>query len=357
MSINFKTQIQTSVDLALDYLNAGELVAIPTETVYGLGGDALNESALLKIFQAKERPLMDPLILHIAFFEQIKELTDWTSLSSTAQKTVEKLAKEFWPGPLTLVLPKSKKISDLATSGLETVGIRIPNHPLTLSLLKKIQKPIAAPSANRFGRISPTTAEAVLSELNQRIPLILDGGPCAVGVESTVLLVSNDGELTLLRPGGLSKERIEKCLGIFVSTHSSPNNLDKLPSPGLLLNHYAPKKRLLLAPKPFALMNTSDWLHFLAEEKLKKIGILYFENKIKINSFQVFKIAQELELTNNASYEVAAQNLFSSLRTLDDNHDVELILAEPSPTNTGLGYAINDRLTKASTNKPRLFVS
>ncbi|HMR42430.1 MAG TPA: L-threonylcarbamoyladenylate synthase, partial [Saprospiraceae bacterium] len=223
--------IGADIQKAARLLRSEALVAIPTETVYGLAGNALSEKAVAEIFRVKNRPVFDPLIVHTDHFQKakqfLKEVPDWAS----------ELAAHFMPGPLTLLLPKNERIPDLVTAGSELVAIRVPNHPLTLQLLALLEFPLAAPSANPFGYISPTTAQHVADQLGEKIPYILDGGPCRVGVESTIVGFV-DEKITVFRKGGVAIEYLEKVVGTMsVQAHSSSNPL----APGMLKSHYAPR--------------------------------------------------------------------------------------------------------------------
>ncbi|MDI9595428.1 MAG: L-threonylcarbamoyladenylate synthase, partial [Atribacterota bacterium] len=220
---------------AAEAIRQNGLVAFPTETVYGLGGCAFSEKAIVKIFEVKKRPRFDPLIVHIA------EKDDYKLLCSTIPSTAEKLIEAFCPGPLTLVLPKREKVPDIVTSGLDTVAVRMPSHPIALQLIQYSKCPIAAPSANRFGHVSPTRAEDVLSDLGDSVDFILDGGPTLVGVESTVVFVTEE-EIILLRPGGIPIEDIEKVIGRV----NIKRKMSKLLSPGLTKKHYSPKTPLYI---------------------------------------------------------------------------------------------------------------
>ncbi|MFN0032420.1 MAG: L-threonylcarbamoyladenylate synthase, partial [Flavobacteriales bacterium] len=223
------TTISIDLESAARLLKAGECVAIPTETVYGLGANALDENAVVKIFEAKNRPFFDPLIVHISDSDQMNKFT------SEIPPIAKKLADAFWPGPLTLLLPKSDAIPYLVTSGLDTVGLRVPNHPLALSLLRSLPFPLAAPSANPFGYISPTTAQHVLAQLAGRISMVLDGGPCGVGVESTIVQCTGD-VVSIVRLGGLCVEDIESVAGkVNLQLNASANPM----APGQLSSHYA----------------------------------------------------------------------------------------------------------------------
>ncbi|MBM4076200.1 MAG: threonylcarbamoyl-AMP synthase, partial [Planctomycetes bacterium] len=231
---HFGRDSQSIIDQAAALIQAGKLVAIPTETVYGLAANAFDPLAVAKIFAAKDRPLFDPLIVHIA---------DRSWLPRTTRSVHPKaalLAERFWPGPLTLVLPKSPDVPDIVSSGLSTVGVRVPDHPITLEIIRKSDRPIAAPSANPFGRLSPTTAQHVRSQLGDRVDLIVDGGACRVGVESTIIQVDESG-ICCLRHGGISLEEIEEVVGPLVPLDRSSIAEDSPLAPGMLPSHYAPR--------------------------------------------------------------------------------------------------------------------
>jgi len=225
------------IDHAATLLRAGRLVAFPTETVYGLGANALDANAVARIYAVKGRPATSPLIVHVASVEIAKSLVNsWPGIADI-------LTKRFWPGPLTLVLPKSSLIPDIVTAGLGTVGLRMPSHPVALALIKAAGVPLAAPSANRFTELSPTTAEHVRQSLGDEVDLILDGGPCEVGIESTVLSLTG-AQLLLLRPGGISRAQLEAAIGPIVLTGDAPAGAH--PSPGMHPRHYSPRTSLLL---------------------------------------------------------------------------------------------------------------
>jgi L-threonylcarbamoyladenylate synthase len=304
------SKIGIDIEKAKQILQQGGLVAIPTETVYGLAANALNKDAVLKIFEAKNRPHFDPLIVHTDSLGKVKQFV------SEFPEWAEKLAKAFWPGPLTLLLPKNNLIPDLVTSGLPQVAVRIPNHHLTLKLLKSLDFPLAAPSANPFGYVSPTKAEHVAAQLEDNVGYILDGGSCEIGLESTIVGFE-DGKITVYRLGGLALEDIEKIVGkveVRINQSSNPK------APGMLKSHYAPKKPLFIG----------DADTFLKENKGKKIGIISLE-----------------KLSPSKNLKEAAHKLFSALRDLDES-DVDVIIAEKFPEDF-LGRAINDRLQRAST--------
>jgi L-threonylcarbamoyladenylate synthase len=305
---------------AQNLLRSGKLVAIPTETVYGLAGNALDSDAVLSIFKTKNRPSFDPLIIHTNSIEKIK---DWVK---SFPSELESLAKAIWPGPLTVLLPKQNIIPDLVTSGLDFVAVRIPNHPLTLELLAGLDFPLAAPSANPFGYISPTNAKHVQQQLGEHIPYILDGGSSEIGIESTIVTIEN-GKLHVLRLGGLSLEHIEELTGqkIELSLNQSSNPQ----APGMLKSHYAPRKPLYIGSIPALLEKNKD----------QKVGILSFNT-----SYSEIEYAKTLSPTGNMLE--ASKNLFGYLRELDQSN-AELLITEFVPE-TGLGRAINDRLRRAA---------
>ena len=316
-------QIGIDIALAQSFLESGQLVGIPTETVYGLAGNALNPEAVALIFETKNRPSFDPLILHTSSLARVEEFV------SNFPEKLKVLGEQFWPGPLTLLLPRKSNVPDLVTSGLDRVAVRVPNHPLTLTLLEQLEFPLAAPSANPFGYISPTQAAHVEAQLGEKIPYILDGGPCEVGLESTIVGMEGE-ELVVYRLGGLEISAIEKVVGpVKVKDHSSSNPA----APGQLDSHYAPRK-------PFVLGDLKD----LIQENLEK------GTKFAVLSFSDFfpevSPADQIALSSQRDLHEAAKKLFSAMRKLDET-PVELILAELTPE-TGLGRAINDRLRRAA---------
>ncbi len=319
-------RIGTDIELAKELLEKGNVVAIPTETVYGLAGNALNEDAVLSIFEVKKRPAFDPLIIHVASLEQLSAYVE------PIPEPARRLAEAFWPGPLTILLPKKKIIPDLVTSGLPTVAVRIPDHPLTLSLLKALDFPLAAPSANPFGYISPTTAQHVADQLGDQIPYILDGGACGIGLESTIVGFEEDGPV-IYRLGGMSVEQIENVVGkATVRSHSSSNPK----APGMLSSHYAPRKPLVLLPTHYA----SDG-SLLSLEGLRDVGALAFKQPLP-----GIPAANQRVLSPSGNLAEAAKNLFAYLRELDQLN-IEMIYAEVLPDD-GPGRAINDRLSRAA---------
>ena len=315
-------KIGIDLEQARAHLANGELVAIPTETVYGLAGNALNERAVASIFEVKQRPSFDPLIVHTNSLGKVRGFVN------DIPETALTLAAEFWPGPLTMILKRKPLIPDLVTSGLDTVAVRIPRHPITLQLLEKLDFPLAAPSANPFGYVSPTTAAHVEAQLGAKIPYILDGGASHVGVESTI--VSFEGEVpTVLRLGGLSVEDLERCIGkVKVNPHSSSQPV----APGMLKSHYAPRKtfELIDSPKDFKLGEN------------KHIAVLGFDTYLA----GVDRSAQRL-LSPQGDLNEAASRLFGFMRELDEVEGLEKIVALKVP-NEGLGRAINDRLSRAA---------
>ena len=315
-------EIGKDVAKAADLLKQGKLVAIPTETVYGLSGNALNVEAVTKIFITKNRPHFDPLIVHVSSPQ---------SAADYAQEIPDKapeLMKYFWPGPLTLLLPKKINVPDLVTAGLGRVGLRCPDHPMTMELLKSIPFPLAAPSANPFGYVSPTTPQHVNDQLGDEIEYILDGGECNVGIESTIVGFE-DSEAVIYRLGGLRVEDIEAVTGrVQVNTVSVSNPQ----APGQLQSHYAPRKQVLIGDIPA----------LVKEHKSKSIAVLSFR-KLNLPLF----VKKEIALSPSGNLNEAAQKLFSALRELDAV-DIDVILTELVP-DTGLGRAINDRLKRAAT--------
>ena len=313
------TEIGTNIEKAIHFLNANELVAIPTETVYGLAANALNTSAVAKIFEAKNRPFFNPLILHLASIEQIKNYAFVDEISL-------QLAQHFMPGPFTLLLNKKNNVPDLVTAGSPKVAIRIPNHTLTNQLLQQLNFPLAAPSANPFGYVSPVTAAHVLQGLQGKIPYILDGGNCAIGLESTIVEVDNEN-IILHRTGGLAIEEIENVCNKKVIL---PQHQTTPQTSGQLKSHYATATPLLQG-------NVEELIHQFAN---KKVAIISFNKKY-------FGIDEQHQfiLSKGGDLNEAAQHLFTTMRELDAmNYDI--IVAEIFP-NEGLGVAINDRLKRA----------
>lgn len=312
-------RIGNSISQATKLLNQGELIGLPTETVYGLAGNALNPEAVSKIFEVKNRPQFDPLILHCAEIAQIEALT--THIPEKAYQ----LAKEFWPGPLTLLLDRKDSIPDITCSGLERAAFRIPNHKIAIKLLRNLDFPLAAPSANPFGYISPTAAEHVNKQLGDKINYILDGKISQIGIESTIVGFEKD-KVIIYRLGGLDVNAIESIVGeIELMPYSSSSPA----APGMLKSHYAPKKKIIMG-------NIQD---LLATYPKNKVGILSFSETYD-------GVKESYQLSRKKDMHEAAKNLFSYLRILDES-DIDIILTELVP-NEGLGKAINDRLKRAS---------
>jgi L-threonylcarbamoyladenylate synthase len=319
---------------AAGILRRGGLVAFPTETVYGLGADALNGEAVARIFAAKGRPLDNPLIVHIEHTLQIERL----AVNIPAEAYI--LAERFWPGPLTLVLESAQVVPSETTGGLDTVALRLPQHPVALELLRAAGVPVAAPSANLSGRPSPTTARHVLDDLSGRIDAVLDGGPCTVGVESTVLDIRG-GEPLLLRPGGVTMEEISAVLGKECRLAMWENGLPP-PSPGLKYAHYSPRAPLyLVTGSPPAVLSKLRGLVEHYHELGKNVGLL-------ISSENVGKLACEQMEVLGSRHDPAAQaaELFAALRRFDEK-GVDVILAE-GYAEKGVGLALMNRLRKAA---------
>ncbi len=315
-------EIGLDIQKAINILKHGDLIGIPTETVYGLAANALNAKAVSKIYEVKNRPSFNPLIIHS---NSIDRFVEW---GIEIPDSVKLLAKSFSPGPLTYVLPKGKMIPEIITAGHSSVAIRIPNHPLTLDLLSKIDFPLAAPSANPSEYVSPTNAQHVNEQLGEKISYILDGGSCTIGLESTIVDMSNNIP-KLLRLGAISKEQIEKVLNI--SIQDIQLDADNIIAPGMMKRHYATK-------------------HLLVFEKDIKAG-MDIRNAVTLRFSEYAEYLDESRqyiLSPNADINEAAANLFSILRQID-KLEISIIIAEEFP-NIGIGRAINDRLKRASVN-------
>jgi L-threonylcarbamoyladenylate synthase len=305
------------IERAAMLLRNGRVVAFPTETVYGLGANALDPVAVARVFEIKRRPRFDPLIVHVA------ELCQLNILVTELPESARKLIHFFWPGPLTIVLPKSEHVPNIVTAGLHTVAIRMPDHPVALTLIRKAGVPIAAPSANLFGHVSPTTAEHVRQQLGEAVDFVLDGGRCPVGVESTVISILGN-TAALLRPGGMPLEEIERVIGPVQRCAE----IQRPMSPGQLLHHYAPWTPLILRE------------HGVPEPGLR-CGLLSFTTPTSTEGFVAVEV-----LSTTGDLREAAANLFAALHRLDAMH-LDLIVAELVP-DVGLGLAINDRLRRAA---------
>lgn len=308
--------VGVDIDHAASIIANGGIVAFPTETVYGLGANALNPNAVAKVFALKERPSFDPLIVHIASAESI------TLLSSCNDPRVFQLAERFWPGPLTIVVPKSTVVPGIVTSDLDTVGIRMPNHPIALELIKKSGCVIAAPSANKFGRVSPTRAEHVLKQLPE-VDYILDGGRTTVGIESTVITLDEEGFI-ILRHGAITHSHLAQVL----KPSGAHKPLKGLASPGLLKSHYSPNKPLYIAGETSKPIDPS------------RAGYIAFGKKPEGNYKRVEYLSETGDMVE------AAAHLFEKIHAFEDS-DVEYIVADPVPE-VGIGIAIMDRLRKAA---------
>jgi L-threonylcarbamoyladenylate synthase len=310
------------IEEASRILRAGGCVALPTETVYGLAADALNPRAVLEVYERKARPAFDPLIVHVAMGND-----DWRDLVCNVPDWAESLIRTFWPGPLTLVLPRTSRVPDLVTSGLDSVALRCPAHPVMQRVLELTGRPLAAPSANKFGRISPTQAGHVENEFGGEVPVV-DGGACRIGLESTVI-DARGARPQVLRPGGLPLEDLETVTGPLVRAVSQV----ELRSPGMLKTHYAPRKPLYLVEGPAAAV--PFWK--------AGCGVLCFDGRKKLQA----QPARTEILSATGDAREAAASLFAKLRELDEDPTVLEIAAEPAPE-SGLGSAINDRLSKAA---------
>ena len=312
--------IGIDIKTAIDLLQNGEVVALPTETVYGLAGNALNAEAVAKIFEIKQRPSFNPLILHVSNKNEILKYTE------KIPKQFETLIEKYMPGPLTLLLDKKDNVPNIVTANSNRVAIRIPNHAITLEVLKNLDFPLAAPSANPFGYVSPTTAHHVEKQLGNKIPYILDGGSCHVGIESTIIGME-DEKVIIYRKGGLSIDEIVSEIGeIFLK-----ENNEAIPiTPGMLASHYSPNTTIVIG----------DVEKLLTEHREKNYAIISF------NKIYNAEIDRHFVLSKTKDFDEAARNLFRVLREIDDG-DFEIILAELLPEEK-LGIAINDRLRRAA---------
>lgn len=308
--------LSDNIKTAAEFIRQGKLVAFPTETVYGVGANALNPVAVSKIFEIKERPSFDPLIIHIASIDDLK------LLAVNVPENAFRLAEKFWPGPLTMVLQKNKIVPDIVTAGLPTVGIRMPGNDIALELIKASGCPLAAPSANKFGRLSPTTAAHVKKQL-PNIDFILDGGKTTVGIESTIIILSDKG-IKILRNGVITHEDLQAIVP-FDDTIQTNGLL----APGMLKSHYSPAKKLLIADK-----------NYPVEVRKEKIGFISFTGKFEEGYGKIIRVSEKNDLKEYAV------NMFAAMHTFEDDNEIELILAEPVPE-TGIGKAIMDRLRKA----------
>lgn len=311
--------INTSLEKAVALLNSGKVVAIPTETVYGLGASIYKPKAIEYIFELKGRPRTNPLIVHVANLKQAEKLC------SSFPAPLRKLATEFWPGSLTLVLPKSPLVNDQITAGKNTVGIRVPNHPLLLNVLK-LTDPIAAPSANPFERISPTTSKHVADYFPTGLEMVLEGGPCSAGIESTIVGFEND-TVIIYRLGAISVEQIKNCVGEVSFFNAEKSHVV---TPGMSKKHYAPKTKTIV---------TEGFEEFVNQNTTAKIGLIKFQKSSHLN------VSIEVILSTSANLEEAAKKIYKTLHEFDQLN-LDYIVIESMP-NKGLGRSINDRLNRA----------
>ena len=323
---NSSPSLEAAIEAACVLLHRGCVVGVPSETVYGLAGDALNPAAAAKIFEAKQRPFFDPLICHLPGKDWLNRLT---VLRGTEIELAERLAVRFWPGPLTLVLPRSDMVPELVCSGLDTVALRMPSHPVFQSLISRFGRPLAAPSANRFGRISPTEAGHVFSELGGRIPMILDGGSTQHGIESTIVSLDGKG-VRILRSGPVTAEDLKSEVEVLPAYAPSAAQ-GRVEAPGQLESHYAPQTQLVLARA----------LEYPQQHR-SGVGLLAWARpEPGFSAVEVLSESQDLR--------EAAARLFGCMRRLDES-GVREIVAELVPE-TGLGVAINDRLRRAAARR------
>tara|TARA_B110000285_G_scaffold227829_1_gene289774 strand:+ start:82 stop:1044 length:963 start_codon:yes stop_codon:yes gene_type:complete len=316
--------ISNDIQKAIALLSNEELVAIPTETVYGLAGNIFSKKAIKRIFETKKRPFFNPLIVHISSVALLE-----TIVSEVPEKA-KILANTFWPGAMTLVLKKHKNIPDIITAGKDTVAVRVPNHPITIALLKQLPFPLAAPSANPFNNISPTKPAHVERYFKNDIKMVLDGGTCKNGIESTIIGFEND-EPIIYRLGALAIEDIEAVIGKIKIKNKKEENPD---APGMLDKHYSPLTTTIL---------TTDIASEIRKHTKKKIGILAYNSSFKNNA-----VAIEIILSKNSNLKEAASKLYAGLHELD-HLNLDVIIAEKLPE-TGLGKSINDRLQRAAFN-------
>ena len=319
--LDAQADLAGSVSAAVKVLRLNSLVAIPTETVYGLAGDALASEAVARIFEAKERPHFDPVIVHIASGEWLGKLIRPGSADSPV---VVKMIERFWPGPLTILFPKTDLVPDIVTAGSQNVAIRMPNHPVFAQVLRELGKPLAAPSANRFGRVSPTRPEHVLEELQGRIPLILDAGPTQVGVESTIVRAV-ENRIEILRPGPITEEVLSE-LAPTIELHAA----QEITAPGQTASHYAPEKRVYL-------FDEKDIADYSKDSALICWGPIH----------DLARFFEVRTLSENYNLLEAAQRLFQLLREIDQVEEVKRIFVERVPEK-GVGKAIMNRIRRAA---------
>ncbi len=314
--------ISNDINRAAHWLKQEQVIGLPTETVYGLAGNIYSEKAIRTIFELKKRPLTNPLIVHVGMKEQVSDLAEFIP------EAANRLMDAFWPGPLTLLLPKKESVPDLVTAGHDTVALRMPNHTVALELLRLLPFPLAAPSANPFGSISPTTAQHVADYFFEMLPVVLDGGSCQSGIESTIVGFE-EGRPTVYRLGSIALEDVEAVIG---SLQFKFHDDDKPKAPGMMSKHYAPKTRLLV---------TEDIEAAVDIHRDKRVGLLLFNDKHTRKTVEYQEI-----LSTSANLKEAAANLYAALHRLDAL-GLDMIIAEKFPS-THLGNSINDRLRRAS---------
>lgn len=327
---------EQQIALGAKYLREGRLVAFPTETVYGLGANAFDATAVNRIFLAKGRPADNPLIVHIADYATLPQVVGRVSPKA------ECLMRAFWPGPLSIVLPRNRQIPDIVTAGLDTVAVRWPNHPVATALIRQAGVPVAAPSANRSGRPSPTLAQHVAEDLGEQVDLILDAGQAAIGLESTVVDLSGDKPI-LLRPGAVTVEDLEQILGAVEIASTRPTPGQPVRSPGMKYTHYAPRAPLYLyLGEPDAVVQAQGARRRELEGEGKRVGILTYDE-----FRHAFPDSRTLSLGRYNRPSEAAQSLYQLLRRFDEQN-VDVILAHGYPSAAGLGLALQNRLLKAA---------
>ena len=315
-------KISTDVDFAVQLLNNDKIIGFPTETVYGLAGNIFSKKAIIRIFETKQRPKFNPLIVHISKMEQLEQL------AITIPENARFLAKAFWPGPLTLLLKKHPSVSDLITAGKPTVAVRIPNHPMALAILNAIDFPLAAPSANPFGKISPTSAQHVADFFPNEIEAVFDGGECQNGIESTIIGFDGD-HVIVYRLGAVAVEEIEAVVGkvkVFTSDNIAPN------APGMLKKHYSPNTNFVL---------TTNVEKEIEKHHNKRIGVLSFNKNYKSEFIAIISV-----LSKNSDFKEASRKLYNVMHQLD-KENLDIIIAEKFP-DLDLGKSINDRLMRAA---------
>lgn len=316
------TLVSRDITKAVQLLEKEDVVSIPTETVYGLAGNIFSEKAIKKIFELKQRPFFNPLIVHLSGADQLNTVVEYLP------EKAKLLAEKFWPGPLTLILKKKPEVPDLVTSGKDTVAVRVPNHPVSLELLSKLDFPLAAPSANPFGSISPTESSHVANYFEGKLSMVLEGGPCERGIESTIVGFEN-GNAVLYRLGSITVEEISKLIGDIEIRNKKETAPD---APGMLSRHYAPQTRTYVVDK------VAD---FILNYPGQNIGVLVFQNAVEAPNIK----AQEI-LSRQGDLQEAASRLYGALHKLDKEH-LDMIVAERFP-DQGMGKAINDRLLRAT---------